>query len=512
MAKRSKVALYEQIRRAHIDEQASIRELARRFRVHRRDVRAALTSPIPQPRKQPEVAKPAPKLDEWKPLIDQWLKDDEHVPRKQRHTARRVWQRLVLEHGADIGESTVRRYVKTVKDARATPVAEVMIVQEHALGAEAEVDFGIVHVWLDGELVKLALFVMRLSASGRSFARAYLNEASEVFLDGHVQAFYHFGGVPERVRYDNLKAAVTKVLRGRDRDESERFTAMRSHYGFDSFFCAPGLKGAHEKGGVEGEVGRFRRRHLVPVPIVASLAELNELILAGCLIDDDRLITGRRISVGDHFTLEAPTLRRLPIEVFDAGSWSQHRVDAKARVSVRAVHYSVPARLSRRRVDVRISAETVDIFDGSTLVAGHVRGRKGEQVLTLDHYLEVLVHKPGALAGATVLASAKAAGSFTTTHDEFWATARRQLGDYAGTQALIEVLLAHRTMPTAAVIEGMQAALTVGCVDPAVVLIEARRRLADHQIAAVIPIGTRTLTDRPAPTLTAYDDLLENTP
>ena len=506
------MALYEEIRRAHAHEQVSIRELARRFRVHRRDVRAALASPIPAPRKQPEVPKPSPKLDEWKPLIDRWLADDEHVPRKQRHTARRVWQRLVLEHGADIGESTVRRYVKTVKDARSTPVSEVMIVQDHPLGGEAEVDFGVVHVWLDGELVKLSLFVMRLSASGRSFARAYLNEASEVFLDGHVRAFNHFGGVPERVRYDNLKAAVTKVLRGRDRDESERFMAMRSHYGFDSFFCAPGIKGAHEKGGVEGEVGRFRRRHLVPVPIVGSMAELNEVILAGCLIDDDRLITGRRMSVGDHFALEAPMLRPLPIEVFDAGSWSQHRVDAKARISVRAVHYSVPAGLARRRVDVRLSAETVDVFNGATLVATHVRGRKGEQVLTLDHYLEVLVHKPGALPGATALAAARATGAFTDTHEQFWATARRQLGDHAGTQALIEILLAHRTLAADAIVEGMQAALTVGSADPAVVLIEARQHIANDQIAAVIPIGARTLVDRPAPTLTAYDDLLENTP
>ncbi len=506
------MALYEQIRRAHADEKLSIRELARRFRVHRREVRAALASPIPAPRKAPDVPKPSPKLDPWKPLINQWLEEDLKVPRKQRHTARRIWQRLVLEHGADIGESTVRHYVKIVKDARATPVAEVMIVQEHALGAEAEVDFGVIHVWLAGELVKLAMFVMRLSASGRSFARAYLNEASEVFLDGHVHAFNHFGGVPGRVRYDNLKAAVTKVLRGRDRDESERFTAMRSHYGFDSFFCEPGIKGAHEKGGVEGEVGRFRRRHLVPVPIVASLPELNELILAGCLIDDDRLITGRRMSVGDHFALEAPTLRPLPIEVFDAVSWSQHRVDAKARVSVRAVHYSVPARLTRTRVDVRIGAESVEILDGATVVAAHVRGRKGEQVLTLDHYLEVLAHKPGALPGATALAAARACGAFTATHDEFWETARRQLGDHPGTQVMIEVLLAHRTLPAAAVIKGMQAALTVDCVDPVVVLIEARRRIAADQLAPVIPIGTRTLTDRPAPTLNRYDDLLENTP
>jgi transposase len=113
-----------------------------------------------------------------------------------------------------------------------------------------------VSVYVAGLLVEVQLFIMRLSASGRAFPRAYLNEAQEVFLDGHVRAFEHFGGVPARIRYDNLKAAVSKVLKGRDRIESDRFVALRSHYGFDSFFCQPGVKGAHEKGGVEGEVGR----------------------------------------------------------------------------------------------------------------------------------------------------------------------------------------------------------------------------------------------------------------
>ncbi len=121
---------------------------------------------------------------------------------------------------------------------------------------------------------------MRLSASGRGFCRANLNEAQEVFLDGHVRAFAHFGGVPGRIRYDNLKAAVVKVLKGRDRHESERFIALRSNYRFDSFFCMPGIDGAYEKGGVEGEVGRFRRRHLVPVPRVGSMAELNDAFRA----------------------------------------------------------------------------------------------------------------------------------------------------------------------------------------------------------------------------------------
>ena len=232
--------LYEQIRRAHEREQVSIRELSRRFGVHRRDVRAALASPIPRPRKT--VVRAAPVLDEWKPIIDGWLEADLEAPRKQRHTARRVWQRLVEEHDAEVGESTVRRYVKTVRDRQAVPLVDVAVPQHHPLGAEAEVDFGAVHVYLNGALTEVAMFIMRLSASGRSYPRAYVNEAQEVFLDGHVRAFEHFGGIPGRVRYDNLKAAVTKVLEGRNRIEADRFIALRSHYGFDSFFANPAKK------------------------------------------------------------------------------------------------------------------------------------------------------------------------------------------------------------------------------------------------------------------------------
>jgi len=379
------VSLFEQIRRVkRAEPEVSVRELSRRFRVHRRDVRAALASPIPPPRKE-MPAKPAPKLDPWKPTIDAWLEADKELPSKQRHTGRRVWQRLVEEHKADIGESTVRRYVKQVRDSFETPIAAVSVPQDHRLGVEAEVDYGESSIYIDSDLLKVAVFVMRLSASGRSFSRAYVSEAQESFLDGHVRAFDHFGGVPERIRYDNLKAAVTKVCKGRNRIEADRFVALRSHYGFESFFCEPGIKGAHEKGGVEGEVGRFRRRHLVPIPRVATMSELNDFMMAALAKDDERVITGRRMTVGDHFALEAPTLSPLPIERFDAVSLSQHRVDTKARVSVRSVFYSVPARLVRHRVDVLVRADTIDIYDGATLVASHDRGRKDEQILTLDH-------------------------------------------------------------------------------------------------------------------------------
>src|SRR5918994_3644347 len=176
------------------------------------------------------------------------------------------------------------------------PLVEVMVPQHHPLGEEAEVDFGTASVYVAGVLVDVSMFIMRLSASGRGYPRAYLNEAQQVFLDGHVRAFEHFGGVPARIRYDNLKPAVVRVLKGRDRAESERFVALRSHYGFDSFFCRPGIKGSHEKGGVEGEVGRFRRRHLVPVPHVASIAELNERIAAADAVDDRRHVAGRALN------------------------------------------------------------------------------------------------------------------------------------------------------------------------------------------------------------------------
>ena len=501
--------LYEQIRKARERDGLSVHELSRRFHVHRRDVRQALTSAVPPERKRPQRPPPAPALDPWKPTIDAWLEADRTAPRKQRHTARRVWQRLLEEHGAQVGESTVRRYVAEARRRAEVPLAEVMVPQHHPLGEEGEVDFGSISVYLAGLLVEVPMFIMRLSASGRAYPRAYLNEAQEVFLDGHVRAFEHFGGVPGRIRYDNLKAAVERVLKGRDRIESERFILLRSHYGFDSFFCQPGIKGSHEKGGVEGEVGRFRRRHLVPVPQVGSMAELNGLLIAGAERDDRRFIAQRRITVGEHFALESGSLRRLPDEPFDVGLVASHRVDRKSRVSVRACLYSVPARYAARRVDVRVGAETIEVLDGAVVVAQHARGRKGDEVLVLDHYLEVLALKTGAFPGATALARARALGVFGPAHERFWAQARRRLGDRDGTRALIDVLLLHRSVAADALVAGIERALTAGSVDAAVVAIEARR-VAEATDAAVIPIGeSLSRFDRPLPTTAHYDRLLE---
>jgi transposase len=504
---RSRVELFEQIRKDRRVEGASIRELAGRHRVHRRTVRQALDSAVPPPRK-PYPQRPKPAIDAYAGVIEGWLLADRDVPRKQRHTARRIWQRLVAGHGATLSEVTVSRYVARRKTELGLDQVEVSVPQAHLPGAEAEVDFGEFHAMIAGALVKLWMFVLRLSCSGRAFHVAFATQAQEAFLEGHVLAFEYLGAVPGRIRYDNLKPAVMRVLRGRDRAEAERFIALRSHYGFDSFFCIPGKEGAHEKGGVEGEIGRFRRRHLVPVPAVASLAALNQRIAAADIVDDGRVITGRPVTVSAAFAAEQPAMLPLPDEMFDPARLLQARVDSRARVCVRQNYYSVPARYAGRRVAVRLSARTVEALDGPQVVAVHERAAgKYCEVLILDHYLDVLKYKPGALPGATALAQARAAGAFTASHQRYWDAARRAHGDAAGTRALTEVLLGHRTVPAAAMTEAMDRAVSSGALDPQAVLIDARR-LAGGPVAPVIPIGALARYDRPAPVLNSYDQLL----
>jgi transposase len=484
----------------------SIRKLAEEHRVHRRTVRQALADAVPPPRKVP--VRSAPVTGPYVDLVRGWLLADRDVPRKQRHTARRIWQRLVEEHDAEVGESTVRNLVARLRAELETGPSQVMVPQTHPPAEEAEVDFGEFSASIAGMIMKLYLFCLRLSHSGKAFHYAYANQTQESFLDGHVRAFEAFGGVPTgMVRYDNLKPAVIRVALGRERFEHPRFVAMRSHYGYDSFFCQPGIDGAHEKGGVEGEIGRFRRRHLTPIPHVGSLAALNQALAAADARDDARRITGRAETVGQAAARELPLLRPLPATAFDVALVLSCRVDAKARICVRQSYYSVPARYAGRRLEVRLGATTITAREGATVVAEHARSlHKYSQDLVLDHYLEVLVRKPGALPGATALAAARACGAFSADHQRFWDAARRRLGDGPGTRALIGVLLLHRTLSVEAVRAGLVAAAGLDSVDPDLVAVEARR--ASHPAASPItPIG-KAAGERPAPSLTGYDQLL----
>jgi transposase len=208
---RSRVELFEQIRKDRRLEEASIRELADRHRVHRRTVRQALASAVPPPRK-PYPQRPRPAIDVYAAVVDGWLLADREVPRKQRHTARRVWQRLVAEHGASLSEVTVSRYVARRRAELGLDHVDVAVPQAHLPGAEAEVDFGEFHAMIAGVLLKLWLFVLRLSCSGRAFHVAFATQAQEAFLEGHVLAFEHFGAVPGRIRYEYVPRNIFAVL------------------------------------------------------------------------------------------------------------------------------------------------------------------------------------------------------------------------------------------------------------------------------------------------------------
>src|SRR5450755_3366737 len=188
----------------------------------------------------------------------------------------------------------------------------------------------------------LGLFLMRSCFSGACFVMAFESQCQQAFFEGHVHALDWFSGVFTTIRYDNLAAAAQKTLKGRHRVENERFTALRSHYLYESWFTLVGIEGAHEKGGVEGEVGRFRRNHLVPVPEVADLAELNDLLLAGCEADLERRIDGRPVTVGEAWAVERPALRELPAQPYDACETAAPRVDAKSLVTIGQNRYSVP--------------------------------------------------------------------------------------------------------------------------------------------------------------------------
>jgi hypothetical protein len=529
-----RVELFAAIRFDWQRHRMPVRALARKYDVHRRTVRQAIASPVPPERKVPERA--APVREAVAGWVDEMLAEDLAAPRKQRHTARRIFERLADEHDAQVSYSYVAKYVArrraeiAAQDRLQGGSLDGFVPQVREPGAEAEVDFGDVMVELAGQLTRCFLFAFRLSCSGKACHRVYASQAQEAFLEGHVTAFEVTGGVPWRqIRYDNLSPAVAKVLTGRSRTETTRWLAFRAHYGFEAFYCQPGPEGAHEKGGIEGEIGRFRRRWFVPVPKVTSLAELNARLAEADAAEDARHVAGRAAAIGEDFAAERGQLLRLPPEPFATAAILWPRADRYGRVSVGKCRYSVPARLIGSRVRVMLSANELRIFDGPALAAVHPRLiAAGDEHLDLDHYLEILIRKPGALPGAAALAQARTAGAFTSAHEAFWAAARARHGDAAGTRALIEVLLLHRRMPAAQVIAGMTAALAAGSCAPDVVAVEARKHAAADPApagepgwpamrprssrAAVITLPARRdplpPDARPAPSVTAYDQLL----
>jgi transposase len=500
------VELFAEIRREFQSGVGTIKGIARKLGVHRRVVRQALADVIPPVRPYRTRAKPA--LDRVQAFIDRILEADGMAPRKQRHTARRIHDRLGREcPEAPIASSTVRKYVRDWKRAQGLTRRSVCVPQTYDWGQEAQVDWYEAVAVLGGDEVTLQVFCVRSMASGAAFHRAYPRATQQAFLEAHEGAFAYFGGVFATLRYDNLTSAVRKILRGFRREETTRFLAFRSHWQFDASFCTPGE--GHEKGGVEGEAGYFRRNHWVPLPQAANLDALNGHLLAECRADEQRVIHGRTQSVGEAVLIERASLRPLAAEPFDLQEISFPHVDGAGCVRVKTNPYSVPAAVGTC-IEAKLGSAHVELWADGRCLARHERSYgRFTSVLDLEHYLDVLEHKPGALAGSTPLAQCRARGLWPANYDTLWAQLISRHGKQAGTREMIGVLQLARTYGPAALQRTVTTALTLGCGDQAAI-----RHLLFTTTVVRPPIGSipleTTLTgyDRPLPSVAEYDTLV----
>ena len=390
------VDAYLAVRRAVMVEGVSQREAARRFGKDPRTIKKMCSFSVPPGyrRSRPAVR---PKLDPFIPIIRQILADDLQAPSKQRHTAKRIFQRLRDEHGYAGGYTVVKDYLR---EARATAL-EVFVPLAHPPG-HAQVDFGEAVAMIGGVRQKIHFFCMDLPQSDASFVKTYPAETTEAFLDGHVSAFAFFGGVPLSILYDNLKLAVARILGDGKRVRTRAFTELQSHYLFADRFGRPG-KG-NDKGKVEGLVKYARLNFLTPVPVVPSFDALNVDLLARCVARQNDVLRGHGETIGARMAGDTAVFMGLPATPFEPCDKKPARVSAFSLVRYRGSDYSVPTRFGHREVLVKGFVDAVVICHGADVIARHMRSyQTADFVFDPLHYLALLERKTGALDQAAPL-------------------------------------------------------------------------------------------------------------
>lgn len=379
----------EYIRKKHFLEGWSIHELSRQLKISRQTVRKMLKEgEIPKYNRQ--LPKPCPVMDPFREVIESILKVDETAPIKQRHTAARIFTRLHDEFNFTGGESTVRRYIRKLKNTK----NECFIVLEANPGEQMQIDFGHAEVDIGGKRVTSHLFCMRLKNSGVPFVVAYPTERLEAFLEGHVQGFAYFGGIPREGLYDNATTQVVKILEGPDREEHQYFSSLRAHYLFNSLFCRP-AKG-NEKGSVETLVKYVRSRALVPVPSFQTWDEYNAYLLNWCDREKEK-----HMAV---WLIEQTALRPLPETTFSPARPRPVKVDSYSLVTVDRNKYSVPCGYVSKMLLAKAYVDRVDVIHGDQIVASHARCYdRGQVFLEIQHYLTAIERKPHAVTHASVV-------------------------------------------------------------------------------------------------------------
>ena len=383
---------FELIRRMVLVDGLPEREVARRLGHSRKTIRKALEHPAPVPY-QLTAPKSRPKLEPFLPVIREWLSDDARRPRKQRHTAVRVWERLCNEHQFTGQRRIVSEVVRQIRRELSPP--EIFVPIDHPLGQEFQIDWGEVTIELNTVTTKVMIFCSRSAYSKATFVRAYYRDDMVSFLDAHVWLLEQLGGVPKCLAYDNLSSAVTSVGKGGQRGLTCKFRELRSHYLFDTRFC--NVARGNEKGHVENSVKRAERTYLTPVPRVTSLAALNDHLAAACANDLTRVCTQTQRTYGELLAEERLTFRPLPLQPFLAALSHMQKVDRQSTVTHAQARYSVPLRYACLPVLVRAFHDRIEVLTRERIIAAHRRVEQGQWALELEHYLLALERKPGLL-------------------------------------------------------------------------------------------------------------------
>lgn len=340
-------------------------------------------------------ARPRKKIGPYEERIGQILKEDKAMPKKQRHTAKRIFERLQKE-GYVGGYTAVKDAVREMEQKN----QEVFVPLAHPPG-EAQVDFGYALVKMNGQLCKVAFFVMTLPYSDAFFVMAFERECTETFFEGHVQGFEFFGGVPRRIVYDNTRVAVSKIL-GRERQLTRGFCELRSHYLFGHQFCQ--VRRANEKGVVEGMVKFARLNFMVPVPQVRDLEQLNEDLRRRCTEDQERRVRGKEGIKKQRLEEERAMLLALPATAFEACRRQSTAASSLSLVRFDNNDYSVPVAFAHHPIVAKGYWDEVVLCHVGREVARHRRIWEREQVCFEPlHYLALLERKPGALDQARPL-------------------------------------------------------------------------------------------------------------
>ena len=456
---------WAEIRRRVLAEGHSKRSVCREFGIHW-DTLAKILEHTEPPGYRQTRPRPKRKIGPFLGVIDEILRQDRDVHRKQRHTARRIFERLKSEYGYPGGHTAVKEVVRAWRQRH----REVFVPLTHRPG-EAQVDFGSAEIFLEGQTTKVALFVMTLMYSDAVFCCVFPRECTEAFLEGHKRAFTFFGGVPRRISYDNTKIAVSKIIGHRQRELTREFLRLKSHFLFESHFCL--VRRPNEKGQVEGLVGYTRRNFLVPVPHVNGFEELNRALEDKCRQDLERTLRGQVATKGQLLEAERSALLDLPKHAFEARRVEQAGADSLSLVRFDRNSYSVPTAYAHRQVTIVAGVEEVRLVVDNHLVAKH-RRHWGKEHTEYDplHYLALLERKPGALDFARPLEGWNLPGCFDIL--------RRRLEaelEHKGTREFIKVLRLLESASVRQLAGAIEQALAIGAIsyDAVRVILEARR-------------------------------------